>query len=59
MASRVNESMRLHATRGEKVFNVVNVLLMLIIGFVTLYPFWYCIVLSLNDGVDAMNGPIF
>ena len=32
---------------------------MLIIGFVTLYPFWYCIVLSLNEGLDATMGPIF
>ena len=25
----------------------------------TLYPFWYVIVLSLNDGVDALRGGIY
>ncbi len=59
MSERINESMSLHATKGEKIFNIINVILMLIVGFVTLYPFWYCVVLSFNDGVDAMTAPIF
>ena len=32
---------------------------MFILAFVTLYPFWYCIILSLNDGNDALKGPLY
>ncbi|MBE6883829.1 MAG: carbohydrate ABC transporter permease [Ruminococcaceae bacterium] len=53
------DSISLHATRSEKVFNVCNVILMLIIGFVTLYPFWYCVVVSFNEGLDATVAPLF
>lgn len=46
-------------TAGEAVFDAVNNLLMLIICFVTLYPIWYVLVHSFNDGADAMQGGIF
>ncbi|NLD88708.1 MAG: carbohydrate ABC transporter permease [Clostridiales bacterium] len=47
------------ATINEKIFDVVNVFLMLIVGFITLYPFWYCIVVSFNDGLDATMAPLY
>lgn len=37
-------------------FDRFNVLGMLIICFVTLYPIWYVLVNSFNDGKDAMSG---
>lgn len=43
-------------TLGEAVFDRFNVLGMLIICFVTLYPIWYVLVNSFNDGKDAMSG---
>ncbi len=43
----------------DRIFNVINVLLMFIVAAVTLYPFWYCIVISFNEGVDAMKGGIY
>ncbi|GIW48799.1 MAG: ABC transporter permease [Caloramator sp.] len=46
-------------TTGEKVFDTINVLIMLIICFLTLYPIWYVIVNSFNDGMDAMRGGIY
>ncbi|MFC3798658.1 carbohydrate ABC transporter permease [Cohnella sp. GCM10012308] len=46
-------------TRGEAVFDGVNVLLMLVICFLTLYPVWYVLVNSLNSGQDAMRGGIY
>ncbi|MDG0808639.1 carbohydrate ABC transporter permease [Cohnella rhizosphaerae] len=46
-------------TRGEAVFDGVNVLLMLAICFVTIYPVWYVLVNSLNSGQDAMRGGIY
>jgi putative aldouronate transport system permease protein len=44
---------------GEAVFDVLNFLLMLVICFLTLYPIWYVLVNSFNDGTDAMRGGIY
>ncbi|WP_372633024.1 carbohydrate ABC transporter permease [Cohnella sp.] len=42
-------------TRGDVLFDRLNVVMMLIICFVTLYPIWYVLVNSFNDGTDAMT----
>ena len=46
-------------TKAEAVFDVVNVIIMLLICFITIYPIWYTVVNSLNDGVDAIRGGIY
>lgn len=46
-------------TRGEAVFDGVNILLMLVICFLTIYPVWYVLVNSFNNGQDAMRGGIY
>lgn len=46
-------------TKGEAVFDIANTLIMLIICFITLYPIWYTLVNSFNDGIDAMRGGIY
>jgi putative aldouronate transport system permease protein len=46
-------------TKGEAVFDIVNTLIMVIICFITLYPIWYTLVNSFNDGIDAMRGGIY
>ena len=38
------------------VFHSVNTLFLLIIAFITLYPFWNTIVISFNDAMDAIRG---
>ena len=50
---------RQQRTNGEIVFDWFNMILMTAICFVTLYPIWYIIVNSLNEGADAMLGGIF
>lgn len=40
-------------------FDLFNNLLMLLICFVTLYPVWYVLVNSFNEGMDAMLGNIY
>ncbi|SEC01810.1 carbohydrate ABC transporter permease [Paenibacillus sp. GP183] len=40
-------------------FDQLNNVLMLAICFATLYPIWYVLVNSLNDGNDAMRGGIY
>ncbi|GIP52702.1 carbohydrate ABC transporter permease [Paenibacillus vini] len=46
-------------TKGEVVFDLLNNLGMLLICFVTLYPIWYVLINSFNDGKDAMLGGIY
>ena len=40
-------------TRGEKVFNVFNVLLLGILSFIALYPFIYTVSMSLSTAAEA------
>jgi putative aldouronate transport system permease protein len=42
-----------------RTFDILNLLLMLLVCFVTLYPFWYVIVNSLNEGLDGLRGGIY
>lgn len=51
---------RLHkeSFRG-KIFDVFNIFSILMLCCVTLYPFWYVLVMSFNDGQDAALGPIW
>lgn len=44
---------------GDKVFDKINVLLMIIIAFLTIYPFWYALVGSLNTGNDYLLGGVY
>lgn len=44
---------------GERIFDVCNVASLLALCGLVLYPFWYVLVLSLNDGADAAKGPIW
>jgi putative aldouronate transport system permease protein len=46
-------------TPVEKSFAVINYILLIILGFLTLYPFIYFVILSFNDGFDAMKGGIY
>ncbi|WP_203527971.1 carbohydrate ABC transporter permease [Clostridium thermarum] len=46
-------------TKGETIFDIVNVIVMAIICFLTLYPIWFTIVNSFNNGTDAMRGGIY
>lgn len=47
--------------KGRRVstFDVVNYLLMILVALVCLYPFWYVIVGSFNDGSDYMRGGVY
>ena len=45
-------------TRGEKIFQVVNIFLMLLLCAIMLYPCLNQIAISFNEGMDAMRGGI-
>lgn len=46
-------------TKSEYIFDNINILIMITICAITIYPIWYVIVNSFNDGVDAMGGGIY
>ncbi|MEK3881811.1 carbohydrate ABC transporter permease [Paenibacillus sp. PL2-23] len=48
-----------NATKSEKVFDIVNVIVMLLIMCVTLYPFLNVLAISLNDSQDTVRGGIY
>ena len=45
-------------SKSEKVFNICNILLMLLICVITLYPYLNQLAVSLNEGMDSMRGGI-
>ena len=45
-------------SKGEKIFNVANIIFMLLLCVVMLYPYLNQVAVSFNDGVDAMKGGI-
>lgn len=42
-------------SRGEKIFNIVNVSLLLLLTLVFFYPLWYCLVASFSDPWKLMR----
>ncbi|MBU5331341.1 hypothetical protein KQI61_03960 [Anaerocolumna aminovalerica] len=50
---------KIRRTAEDKVMDTVIFILMTLILLVTLYPFYYVIIISFNDGVDALNGGIY
>lgn len=45
-------------SRGDKTLHVIIYILLTILGFVTLYPFWNSAVISFNLGIDTAKGGI-
>lgn len=41
------------------IFDIFNVILMLALAFVMIYPFWNQLVISFNDGIDAQRGGLY
>ena len=46
-------------TVGERSFNVINGIFLIILCLIMVYPFWYVLVLSFNTGSDAASGPLW
>lgn len=45
-------------SRGESVFNVFNILLLTLVMFITLYPFYYTVIASISDGSQVLGGNV-
>lgn len=44
---------------GEKAFDVCNIIFMLFMSFIMLYPLYYIIVVSVNDGLPVMRNEVY
>ena len=44
---------------GEKIFTIVNTVFLLCLCIVTIYPLYYVIVYSLNEGLDSLKGGLY
>ena len=47
-----------NATRGDKIFDIVNIVLMSLVLIVTLYPFLNVLAISLNESSDTVKGGV-
>ncbi|MFI3228069.1 MAG: carbohydrate ABC transporter permease [Clostridia bacterium] len=50
--------MKIKSTPGEKLFDLCNVIVMLLIVLITLYPFYFVIISSFSDGYDIILGNV-
>lgn len=46
-------------TKGEKVFDVINSAAMVLVIAATLYPFWFTLIGSFNEGLDFARGGVY
>ncbi len=46
-------------TKAGTIFDVCNVIVLLLMSFMFVYPFWNQLIVSLNDGVDAGRGGLY
>lgn len=49
----------LSATKSDKIFDTINIVIMAVIMIVTLYPFLNVLAISLNDSTDTVRGGIY
>ena len=47
---------RIKRSTEDYIIDFVVAIIVCFVFFVTVYPFWYCIVLSFNEGTDALRG---
>ena len=43
----------------DRVVDIVVYILLALIGIITLYPFYYTVICSFNDGLDLMKGGVY
>ncbi len=50
---------KIRMSAGEKIFQVVNTVFLIFLSLITLYPLYYIIIYSLNEGLDSMKGGLY
>lgn len=54
-----SSSLGIKPSLGSRIFDICNVVFMIVFSFLMLYPFVNLLAISLNDGVDAARGGIY
>lgn len=54
-----NQPNRIRRSTGERILLSVNNMIIALFCLTVVYPFWYMIVLSFNEGADAMKGGVY
>ena len=49
----------LKQTKSGRAFDIFNGIALFVLLFITIYPFWNMLVLSFNDGIDALLGNLY
>lgn len=57
--SRMGKVNKISRSFGEVAFDRTNAIFLVILSFLTIYPFWYVLVLSLSEGNAAAKGPVW
>lgn len=55
----IKRSKKIGEGRGSLVFDIINYTILALILVATIYPLYYIVILSFNDGADALKGGIF
>ncbi|MEG1687716.1 MAG: hypothetical protein RR276_07525, partial [Angelakisella sp.] len=56
---KANRAHRIKRTTEDYVVDTVIMIFMVLTFIITFYPFFYVIIMSLNDGIDALKGGIY
>lgn len=54
-----NRTRKIKRSHAYNIGQSINYTLLVLLGIVTLYPFWYSFILSFNTGIDALKGGIY
>ncbi|MDD3277849.1 MAG: carbohydrate ABC transporter permease [Lachnospiraceae bacterium] len=54
-----NQRKGIKKSKGDKVFDCIVIIVMAIVIFMCLYPFYLAVVMSFNEGLDAQRGGIY
>ena len=55
----IGGNVRLRAERADWIIDVIVWLLLILFCFLCLYPFWYVLIASFNEGYDMMLGGVY
>ena len=50
---------KIRTSAAYKIGMSANYFIMVLLAIITLYPFWYCIILAFNSGKDALAGGVY
>ena len=59
MAKKSKADYKIKSSHGEKIFRVANIIFMCLLCVITIYPLFYILIYSLNEGTDSLRGGLY